>query len=29
MLPRGYVGRWNIEELLRRVRMLIEEERDG
>lgn len=30
-VPRGYVGRWNIVELLRRVRMLmlIEEERDG
>ncbi|MCG4470062.1 hypothetical protein L0P50_14285 [Lawsonibacter sp. DFI.6.74] len=25
-VPRGYVGRWNIEELLRRVRMRIEEE---
>ena len=23
-VPRGYVGRWNIAELLRRVRMLIE-----
>ena len=29
-VPRGYVGRWNIVELLRRVRELIEEaERDG
>lgn len=28
-VPRGYVGRWNIVELLRRVRMLIEKERDG
>lgn len=28
-VPRGYIGRWNIVELLRRVRMLIEEERDG
>lgn len=30
-VTRGYVGRWNIVELLRRVRMLmlIEEERDG
>ena len=25
-MPRDYVGRWNIEELLRRVRMRIEEE---
>lgn len=25
-VPRGYVGAWNIAELLRRVRMLIEEE---
>ena len=25
-VPRDYVGRWNIEELLRRVRMRIEEE---
>lgn len=25
-VPRGYVGRWNIEELLRRVRLRIEEE---
>lgn len=25
-VPRGYVGRWNIEELLRRVRVLIEED---
>ena len=23
-VPRGYVGRWNIVELLRRVRMMIE-----
>lgn len=28
-VPRGYVGRWNIEELLRRVRVRIEEERNG
>lgn len=29
-VPRGYVGAWNIAELLRRVRMRIEEERkDG
>lgn len=28
-VPRGYVGARNIAELLRRVRMLIEEERDG
>nr|DAH27946.1 MAG TPA: Bifunctional protein FolD [Caudoviricetes sp.] len=28
-VPRDYVGRWNIEELLRRVRVRIEEERDG
>ena len=28
-VTRGYVGRWNIVELLRRVRVLIEEERDG
>ena len=29
-VPRGYVGGWNIAELLRRVRVLIEEvERDG
>ena len=30
-VPRGYVGRWNIAELLRRVRVrvLIEEEQDG
>lgn len=28
-VPRGYVGRWNIAELLRRVRVRIEEERDG
>lgn len=29
-VPQGYVGRWNIVELLRRVRMRIEEERkDG
>ena len=29
-MPRDYVGRWNIEELLRRVRERIEEERkDG
>lgn len=30
-VPRGYVGRWNIVELLRRVkvRVLIEEERNG
>ena len=29
-VPRSYVGRWNIVELLRRVRMRIEEERkDG
>ena len=29
-VPRGYVGRWNIAELLRRVRVLIEEdETDG
>ena len=29
-VPRGYVGSWNIEELLRRVRERIEEERkDG
>ena len=29
-VPRGYMGHWNIAELLRRVRMLIEEERkDG
>lgn len=29
-VPRGYVGRWNIAELLRRARGLIEEERkDG
>ena len=25
-MPRGYVGRWNIAELLRRVRVLIEED---
>lgn len=28
-VPRGYVGAWNIAELLRRVRVLIEEERNG
>lgn len=28
-VPRGYVGRWNIAELLRRVRLRIEEEQDG
>ena len=28
-VPRAYVGSWNIAELLRRVRMRIEEERDG
>ena len=28
-VPRGYVGAWNIAELLRRVRIRIEEERDG
>lgn len=28
-VPRGYVGAWNIAELLRRVRMRIEEEQDG
>lgn len=28
-VPRGYVGAWNISELLRRVRVRIEEERDG
>lgn len=28
-VPRGYVGRWNIVELLRRVRVRIEEERNG
>lgn len=28
-VPRGYIGRWNIAELLRRVRVLIEEEQDG
>lgn len=28
-VPRGYVGSWNIAELLRRVRVRIEEERDG
>lgn len=28
-MPRDYVGRWNIEELLRRVRVRIEEEKDG
>ena len=28
-VPRGYVGRWNIAELLRRVRVRIEEEQDG
>lgn len=27
-VPRGYVGAWNIAELLRRVRMLIEEEQN-
>lgn len=27
-VPQGYVGAWNIAELLRRVRMLIEEERN-
>lgn len=27
-VPRGYVGRWNIAELLRRVRERIEEERE-
>lgn len=28
-VPRGYVGAWNIAELLRRVRVRIEEEQDG
>lgn len=28
-VPRAYVGSWNIAELLRRVRVRIEEERDG
>ena len=28
-VPRGYVGGWNIAELLRRVRVLIEEDRSG
>lgn len=28
-VPRAYVGSWNIAELLRRVRMRIEEEQDG
>lgn len=28
-VPRGYVGRWNIVELLRRVRVRIEEEQEG
>ena len=28
-VPRGYVGRWNIAELLRRVRVLIENGGDG
>lgn len=28
-MPRDYVGRWNIEELLRRVRVLIESGGDG
>lgn len=28
-VPRGYVGRWNIAELLRRVRVRIEDEQDG
>lgn len=28
-VPRGYVGAWNIAELLRRVRMRIEEDRSG
>lgn len=28
-VPRDYVGRWNIAELLRRVRVRIEEERNG
>lgn len=27
-VPRDYVGRWNIEELLRRVRERIEEEQN-
>lgn len=27
-MPRDYVGRWNIEELLRRVRVRIEEEKN-
>ena len=27
-VPRGYVGRWNIAELLRQVRERIEEERE-
>ena len=28
-VPRGYVGKWNIAELLRRVKVRIEEERNG
>lgn len=28
-VPRGYVGGWNIAELLRRVRVRIEDEQDG
>lgn len=28
-VPRGYVGAWNIAELLRRVRVRIEEEQEG
>lgn len=28
-VPRGYVGRWNIAELLSRVRVRIEEDRSG